>query len=353
MKEYPMNQPLLFKKLKEVFGTITAISGKKILVIRELEVALMLAVRNSVIYITDDPDCAEIFRKNTDVGMGGDDQVIINNLDKKFKLEEVTGDMKFDCAILNPPYDRNLHLKILEQVIAKADKVVNISPVRWLQDPFAAYSDHSDYHKFENTISKKLESLDVIPASVASKLFDAAFTMNLAIYVCGQEGGYNYQHDDPLITKIVEKTLTNNWKPFSWQDFYAGNIPEKEYKLNVAPIHSKDSKYPIMCQTYEKQIEVQPAKKRTDGKGGMGQNGGHFEFDTDEERRNFYNCYNTPFMIWWVKQWKEDVNVMGQKLPYFGDWSHEWTFDDFAQWFGLTEEEQARVMREIAEMQAE
>ena len=40
---------------------------------------------------------------------------------------------------MNPPYSRNLHLKILEAVIPVADKVVNISPVRWLQDPFAKY----------------------------------------------------------------------------------------------------------------------------------------------------------------------------------------------------------------------
>ena len=32
---------------------------------------------------------------------------------------------------MNPPYKRNLHLKILEAVIPIADKVVNISPCTW------------------------------------------------------------------------------------------------------------------------------------------------------------------------------------------------------------------------------
>lgn len=353
MKEYPMNQPLLFKKLKEVFGTITGISGKTILVIRELEVALMLAVRNSVIYITDDPDCAEIFRKNTDTGMGDDDQVIINNLDKKFKLEEVTGDMKFDCAILNPPYDRNLHLKILEQVIAKADKVVNISPVRWLQDPFAPYNTRSDYCKFEDSISKKIESLDVILAKDASKLFDASFTMNLGIYTCGQ-GGYNYQHNDSLITKIIEKTMQNSWANFTPKKYYLNEIPVKAFSLNVAPVRGEQrAGYDVMCSSYEAQIETPVLSKSAAFGGGDGTCGGHFEFNTEDERKNFYNVYVHPFMLWYYKQWKTNVHNYSARIPYFDDYTHSWDYKDFFTWFELTEEEQARVMKEITEMQAE
>ena len=36
---------------------------------------------------------------------------------------------KFDVAIMNPPYDGNLHLKILEAVIPVADKVVKAHQV--------------------------------------------------------------------------------------------------------------------------------------------------------------------------------------------------------------------------------
>jgi hypothetical protein len=38
---------------------------------------------------------------------------------------------KIDVAIMNPPYNRTLHLQILENVIPIADKVVNISPANW------------------------------------------------------------------------------------------------------------------------------------------------------------------------------------------------------------------------------
>ena len=348
-----MNQPLLFKKLKEMFGTITAISGNKILVIRELEVALMLAVRNSVIYITDDPECAEIFRKNTEAGMGDDDVVIlINKWTNKLKFTKVFEKMgrKFDAAIMNPPYDRNLHLKILEKVIPVAEKVINISPVRWLQDPFAAYSNKSDYKKFEESVSKKIETLDVISAKNASELFGASFTMNLGIYTCGQ-GGYDYQHNDPLITKIVEKTMEHSWAGFSQKKFYdSGCVQTKPYALNVTAYGAENM---VVNTTYESQIATALMCEKSVRTGGDGSASSHFEFDTEEERRNFYDCYCHPFMQWHTKQWKSDVHVKSYKVPYFDDYTHPWDYKDFFAWFDLTEEEQKRVMREIAEMQAE
>lgn len=350
MKEYRMSQPKLFEKLIQVFGSISAISGKKILVIRDLEVALMLSVRNTVVYITDDEECAEAFRKNTEAGMGDDDKVFfINNY--KTELKELLTDMHFDVAIQNPPYDRNLHLKILAEVLKHADKVINISPVRWLQDPFAPYSTRSDYCKFEDSISKKIESLDVIPADKARELFDANMAMNLGIYVCGN-GGYNYNHNDSLITKIVEKTLRNSWRPYNQKEFYKRNcIQLKPYAINVGAING--DVHIIMSKNYEHQITVGLSARDTVFNGGSGIDATHFEFSTEEERKNFWACYNHKFMLWLISLWKVDPRIYANKIPYFGDYSHSWDYADFFAWFGLTKEEQERVMREIAEMQAE
>lgn len=350
MKEYRMSQPKLFEKLIQVFGSISAISGKKILVIRELEVALMLSVRNAVVYITDDEECAEVFRKNTETGMGDDDKVFfINNY--KTELKEILKDMHFDVALQNPPYERNLHLKILAEVLNHADKVINISPIRWLQDPFASYSTRSDYHKFEEDVSKKIETLDIVPAKHASEIFDASFAMNLGIYVCSEQGGYNYRHDDHLINKIVQKIMTSNWLPFSQKKFYQnGCVQLKPFILNIGGVMGG----PVCCATYEGQLRTQLSRRDSifNG-GGGGAQSSHFEFDTEEERRNFYDCYCHPFMKWTYSLWKCDNQNRLDKIPYFGDWSHPWDYKDFFAWFELTEAEQERVKQEIAEMQAE
>ena len=346
MKEYRMSEPVLLFALKKIYGRIGAISWKKILVIRDLEVALMLSVRNAVVYITDDEECSEAFRKNTEAGMGNDDVVIfINKWTNKLKFTKVFEKMgmKFDVAIMNPPYDRNLHLKILEAVIPHAEKVVNISPVRWLQDPFAPYLTRSDYCKFENSISKHIKDLEVISAKNATELFqEASFTMNLGIYTCDSEGGWNYRHDDPLVNKIVTKTMENSWAPYNFKRLTAG---EKAYSINIAGIHSATAKYAFVCNTYEAQLKTGMPKDFNGGR-----NGAHFSFDTEEERRNFYDCYTQPFMQWHASLWKSDVNMNTFKIPYFGDYKTPWTNEKFKAYFELTDDEWARSEREMLKM---
>ena len=346
MKEYRMSEPVLLKTLKKIYGSIGSISGKKVLVIRDFKTALLMAVRNSVVYVTDDPECAELFRKNTEAGMGNDDIVVlINKWTNKLKFTKVFEKMgkKFDVAIMNPPYDRNLHLKILEAVIPHAEKVVNISPVRWLQDPFAPYLTRSDYCKFENSISKHIKDLEVIPAKNASELFqEASFTMNLGIYTCDSEGGWNYRHDDPLVNKIVRKTMENSWAPYNFKRLTA---EEKAYSINVAGIHSATAKYAFVCNTYEAQLKTGMPKDFNGGR-----NGAHFSFDTEEERRNFYDCYTQPFMQWHASLWKSDVNMNTFKIPYFGDYTAPWTNEKFKAYFELTDDEWARIEREMLEM---
>lgn len=354
--EHRMNDlPRFIAKLQEVFGTtVINIKNKTILVIRELDLALMLAVNNKVVYVTDDAKCVEIFRKNTAAGMGNDDVVIlINKWSNKLKFKKVFEKMgkKFDAVIMNPPYDRNLHLKILEQVIPMAEKVVNISPVRWLQDPFASYNTRSDYCKFEDSISKKIESLDVIPADKARELFDANMQMALGIYICGN-GGYDYTFKDSLINKIVKKTMEHSWMPFNQRDFYKSGCNQvKQFALNVGAVNGDLRK--IMSQDYKHQITVTLTNRTSVFTGGAGVSATHFEFDTEEERKNFHACYNHPFMLWHIAQWKTDVNIKAWKVPYFDYYDHTWDYEDFFNWFGLTGEERVRVMKEIAEMQAE
>ena len=175
--------------------------------------------------------------------------------------------------------------------------------------------------------------------------------MNLGIYVCGN-GGYNYNHNDSLITKIVEKTLRNSWRPYNQKEFYKRNcIQLKPYAINVGAING--DVHIIMSKNYEHQITVGLSARATVFNGGSGIDATHFEFSTEEERKNFWACYNHKFMLWLISLWKVDPRIYANKIPYFGDYSHPWDYADFFTWFDLTEEEQERVMQEIAQMQAE
>lgn len=314
--------------------------NQKILVIRDFSTSMCLAAKNSVVFITDDPEARDMF-KNTvmfNPEFGSDDEVIYIDVEnnknawKEF-IEELPNMPKFDAAIMNPPYDRNLHLKILEKVIPIANKVVNISPVRWLQDPFAKYLKTSDYKKFEESISKKIESLDIIDAKTASTIFDAGFTMNLGIYVCGN-GGYQYDMETPLIKKIIKKTMENSWAEFSQRKFYDNNCTQiKPYILNVSAYNSENN---VLNKTYKSQCDVKLMNRTSVYTGGDGTASCHFEFDTEIERKNFYDCYNHRFMHWYIGKWKIDIHVKSFKVPYFGDYTKPWTTKMFCDYFDIT-----------------
>lgn len=361
----------MIRQFKNAYDTIIMdhidlnMEGKKVLVVNLVFLAIMLAEKNEVTFVTDVVEAKELFEHSV-IGngeFGCDDKCIfIEGINKAGNACTKEGQanwlnwfkenkMKFDVAIMNPPYDRNLHLKILEQIIPYTDKVINISPVRWLQDPFAPYFTRSDYCKFEDSISKKIESLDVIPADKARELFDANMAMNLGIYVCGN-GGYNYNHNDPLITKIVKKILENSWRPYNQKEFYKRNCVQlKPYAINVGAING--DVHIIMSKSYEHQIAVGLSARATVFNGGNGIDATHFEFNTEEERKNFWACYNHKFMLWIISLWKVDPKIYANKIPYFSDYSHPWDYADFFAWFDLTEEEQKRVMQEITEMQNE
>ena len=89
--------------------------------------------------------------------------------------------MKFDHIIMNPPYCRNLHLKILNEAIKHSYDVVNLSPVRWLQDPLAEYKKNSDWKKFKD-VRNHIESLDVIASKDAQNAFSIEIFSDLGVY---------------------------------------------------------------------------------------------------------------------------------------------------------------------------
>lgn len=180
--EHRMNDlPRFIAKLQEVFGTtVINIKNKTILVIRELDLALMLAVNNKVIYVTDDAKCAEIFRKNTAVGMGNDDIVIlINKWTNKLKFKKVFEKMekKFDVAIMNPPYgndtigDRYIHLNITQVVTSYSEKTISIMPHR------IVYSTSDKYNSYKEkfTTLKEVEEVN-------SSIFDDTHMANVGIF---------------------------------------------------------------------------------------------------------------------------------------------------------------------------
>ena len=61
--------------------------------------------------------------------------------------------MKFDHIIMNPPFCRNLHLKVLSESVKHSDDVICIHPVRWLEDVLWHDKSNSERKKFNHLVN--------------------------------------------------------------------------------------------------------------------------------------------------------------------------------------------------------
>src|SRR5574344_2193667 len=108
---------------------------------------------------------------------------------------------KFDIAIINPPYNGNLHLKILEAVIPVADNVVNISPIGYALDWLVFYNLKSTpKFKTKQYILKHIASCELFTATQANDMFKICSFQKLAITTYDNE-----EHDIGMKLYLTDK----------------------------------------------------------------------------------------------------------------------------------------------------
>ena len=289
---------------------------------------------------------------------------------KEFDFKET--DMKFDCIIMNPPYSRNLHIKILAEAIKhlKDEKsvCVNLSPVRWLQDPLAKYKKNCDLKRFEESVAKHIESLETITSKTGAEVFSNRLNIQCGVYKCTKSGGYNYKSaiSNSILDKIIAAmpVSTDNYVKYSKPMKYAcvvtlisggaaGNTEvvshwmmdkKKAYydnDKNADGLSYKEYRDKIIWGNLKAKAEVT-----------------HIEFDTAEERENFYNFHETLLMRYVFRMQLVDVHVHPEFIPWLGSatnprtglvgYKGEWTDADLKAYFQLTDDEWKTVEETMA-----
>ena len=266
-------------------------------------------------------------------------------------------DMKFDCIIMNPPYQRNLHLKILAEAIKhlKDDGTcVNLSPVRWLQDPLAIHKTGSDYKKFENTISKHIQSLDLFDAKLAQQMFNSAQYENLGIYTCNLYGGYDYTKMMKFNCQVKQKVFDNVILPT-----YLGKMKSLS-DIRTAEGKPDFSRFYVILPMGHGHVGaadyydlISPKKelvRRTNVKhnGNIGTGLGTANFDTDVEAENFRLSLGTTFVKFCVSLVKTNIRNPYWAIPLMHDYIEPWTDERFYKFFNITPAEQ-KIIEETME----
>lgn len=275
-------------------------------------------------------------------------------------------DMKFDCIIMNPPYQKNLHLKVLAEAIKhlKDDGVcVNLSPVRWLQDPLAKEKKSTDYKRFEDSISKHLTDVEVINAKTANTIFGIQNFTDLAIYRCVEKSVCSFDYEHKLIDEYLgnRKSIFDKIFKFCKKSSLAGrielNLKGISVKFNIHfgghsnpyTLVSKNHSHPyIDGKTIDGRTYADCAFKKKDVDENK-QEQSTIKFSSIIEAENFIKSVQTDFYMFVNSLTKRDVHVSLMALPWMGDavnprtglkgYQGEWTDEDFYRYFELTDDE--------------
>ena len=258
--------------------------------------------------------------------------------------------MKFDHIIMNPPYCRNLHLKILNEAINHSDDIVNLSPIRWLQDPLAEYKRNSDFKKFTK-IRERIESIEIISAKDACAMFGALLNTDLGIYHITKLGGFDYTKVINVNMRLVKMSVNchfPNLKPYCESDthaFVTVRTITNLHRSTAYDIVSHNNGIFINGKTLDgKYWRDALYKTRTcnDSRVPTG-----IYFNTVDEAKNFIDWSNTKTIKYFVKQLIVDQHIYTQFLPFMHDYTHPWTDEDLYKYFELTDDEIRIIESEI------
>ena len=292
--------------------------------------------------------------------------------------------MKFDCIIQNPPYKRNLHLKILAEAIKhlKDDGTcVNLSPVRWLQDPLAKYKKRCDLKRFEESVAKHITDVNVLFPKEMTNTFNVAFNTDIGIY-CAKANKldtcFDYEHLANSQNKDVDFTRAIFNKTYGKVKDGIGNHitifnkrPTKNYVFIVmigGHIHRgiEQTVLSFVRTNYgcfandlnNGKTIIQLHKDNPHATNGNPNNWPVVCFNTFDECKNFYSiaCNNFYKFLCW--SFSNDQHISTEFLPWLGDtinprtgmkgYIGEWTDDDLFLYFGITPEEQEEIERTMA-----
>ena len=235
--------------------------------------------------------------------------------------------MNFDHIIMNPPYDKNLHLKILSEAMKHSDDVVNLSPIRWLQDPLAEYKQGTDFKRYED-IRKRVASIEEVSGEEAIKLFGAAFYSSLGVYHIDDKEHKAFKYEfNPLIYKITN---------FPCKYFTYDAPEDKPYKIVLPATHGHLGKYDWAEITSKEWDVAKNVKASSETNGYV-----IMAFDTEVEMKNFYDSLFLKLYKWLVKNIKTTAATAQyiKFVPVLPTYTHPWTDEMLYEYFGLTEDE--------------
>ena len=251
--------------------------------------------------------------------------------------------MNFDHIIMNPPYNGSLHLKILKEAIKHSKEVVNLSPANQMFSGVRLIKDHSEIKKNPELV-QNIQDVDLIKPEEASAMFGASFAGPLMLihYDLTKEGK-DYKEFNIIpknLRSVFDKTVRSVYEgkyPSLWSIIKEGDCSKDKFSLTCPEVHGHQGQSDwaeITSKNYEKALA---SKQRW---------GWHLEFDTEEDRKNCWECWHLKSHMLIHSLIKADNFNMYQWLPAL-DYTHPWTDEMLYEYFGLTKDEVKEIEQGI------
>lgn len=264
--------------------------------------------------------------------------------------------MTYDFILMNPPYDKNLHLKIVEQSIPMLSDngiLVNLSPIRWLKDKLLDYKKGTQYNVYEETVSKHIKDLIEINREVAQKWFENDINEPLGVYcIVKGDGGFDYESlhksDEPEFVKVIALVLTKQLPSILSVRSKEGSPDYNGHFIRLPKFRGHPG-HKDWCNVLGLSFEEMTTRPS------FGTCDATTTFSSDIEVRNFFSSVHTTFYRYLCLISKSAQRVPYGALPWMGDCTNprtglvgyegEWLDEDFREYFGITDSEWEEIER--------
>ena len=235
--------------------------------------------------------------------------------------------MKFDKVIMNPPYDGNLHLKILEQVLQSCPDadIVCLQPNNHLVNIFDAWkwNDRNEDGPATRT-TNHLIKYETISKYDAAKIFSIGTTSIKGLII----GLYKKRHS-------LSKTNSVAVDMHIYAKVVGGQgTGRKSLNMMLQPREKLSKNAQLIVCVYSKDDNVD-WKEKLLATSNSNVSGG-IDFASAKEKRNFVASLDLNLMKW-IGQFHNSYGPMA--LPWLGDYTSLWTNERLYKYFNLTDDE--------------
>jgi hypothetical protein len=265
-------------------------------------------------------------------------------------------DMKFDVVFSNPPYNSNIDIKILNEIIDIADEFVVVHPSTWVIDIKGKLKLYKD---FKTKIASKLKDVEFFNGNA---IFDIQLFVPICItHIQKNSSEIDVKYFDDL---YVSKSIDNITKfgssfetlilPFMNMMQTHINIHSQMIDYNLLDKLDENSKYVQLAQ-----IRGTPNRNKTSSKmllddfytlvmKNSGENIGirktsrtpTFRFENEIECLNFVNYLKTDFVRFCLAIYKDKATLdCGEMelIPWL-DFTEEWDDEKLFEKFDVSQE---------------